>query len=380
MDRCYRVVTGERHPNPHWQTRRVAPSRRLGPRGVLAAAAAALSALHLLVADSRAADWRLEGAALMGIGVITGVLSVAVLVSAARWPVAGLGAVAVLPVVGIMWTRLGGYPIGSFADYSPRLTVYDVVILCIALLVTSVAGAALIVGVGHLGPPGFRFDTVAPIIVVLAALPGFGLSSWTERATTITGAAHTHGVVTVTGSSNSTGLATADPLTSADRVRLGAQMESARSTALLYPTLADAERAGWIPIGDFVPGAGQMLVDPTPIDAFDPAMPSALLFASSAADAPVVGVQYDVWGDDAPDGFVGQGPLWHLHAGTCEIDDERGTFTVVYEPAVTGTACGDIDARLTTTVSWMIRAWVIPGWDNPGGPFAHDHSLLTQPQ
>lgn len=339
-----------------------------------------MAALHLLVADSRGADWRLEGAVLLGVGVIAGALSVAVVVSAARWPVVGLGTLAILPVAGIMWTRLVGYPVGPFADYSPRLTVYDGVVMGIAVVVASVAGAALFIGIDHLGPPGFRFDTVAPIIVVLSALPGFGLSSWTERATTITGAAHAHGVVTVAGSSISNGLATADPLTAADRVRLGEQIEAARSAALLYPTLADAERAGWIPIGDFVPGAGQMVANPTPIDAFDPAMPSALLFASSAADAPVVGVQYDVQGDDAPDGFVGQRPLWHLHAGTCEIDDERGTITVVYEPAITGTACGNIDARLTTTVSWMIRAWVIPGWDNPGGPFAHDHSLLTQPQ
>lgn len=340
----------------------------------------ALAALHLLVADSRGTDWRLEGAALLGIGVVTGGLSVAVLVSPARWPVVVLGAVAVLPVVGIVWTRLVDYPIGPFADYSPRLTVYDVVVMCVALVVASMAGAALLIGVDHLGPPGFRFDTVAPIVVVLAALPGFGLSSWTERATTITGAAHAHGVVTVAGSSSNNGLATAEPLTTADRIRLGAQMEAARAAALLFPTLADAERAGWVPIGDFVPGAGQMLVNPSPIDAFDPAIPSALLFASSAEDAPVVGVQYDVRGDDAPDGFIGQRPLWHLHAGTCEIDDDRGTVTVVYEPAVTGTACVGIDARLTTTVSWMIRAWVIPGWDNPGGPFAHDHSLLTQPQ
>lgn len=339
-----------------------------------------MCALHLLVADGRGADWRLEGAVLMAIGVIAGALSVAVVVSAARWPVAGLGAVAVLSVAGIMWTRLVGYPIGPFADYSPRLTVYDGVVMSIALVVASLAGATLLIGVDHLGPPGFRFDTVAPLLVVLAAIPGFGVSSWTDRASSLTGAAHTHGVVTVAGSSNSNGLATAEQLTAAERVRLGAQMDVARSTAQLYPTLADAERAGWIPIGGFVPGAGQMLVDPTPIEAFDPSMPSALLFASSAEDAPVVGAQYDLRGDDAPDGFIGQGPLWHLHAGTCEVDDERGTFSVVYDPAVTGTACRDIDGRLTSTVSWMIRAWVIPGWDNPGGPFAHDHSLLTQPQ
>lgn len=380
-----------RHLDRRWQTPDVTPvadrSQSLSVRGLLAAIAALLGGLHLVVADSRGADWLVEGVVLMVIGVSAATVAAALLLTAARWPVQALGALGLVSVIGIIWTRLIGYPIGPFAEYSPRLTPFDVIVMITALIAFALAVACLTVGIEHIGSPGARFDTVAPILVAVTALVGVGLTSWTEEAAYIAGASHTHGAATGTtsgdGSSLPSGVVTAEPLDAADRVRLGEQMDRARTAATRFPTLSEARAAGWTPIGDFVPGAGQMLVDPTVAvrtRTFDPGRPSALLFASSDDDAPVVGVQYDIWGDDAPDGFLGQRPLWHLHAGTCEIDDARGSFAVVYDPGVTGTACRTIDGRLTNTIAWMIRAWVIPGWENPGGPFAHDHSLLTRPQ
>lgn len=380
-----------RHLDRRWQTPCVTPvadrSRSLSVRGLLAANAALLGGLHLVVADGRGADWLVEGVVLMAIGLSAGTIAVALLLTAARWPVQALGALGLMSVTGIIWTRLIAYPVGPFAEYSPRLTPFDVIVMVIALVASALAVASLTVGIGYIGSPGARFDTVAPILVALAALFGVSLTSWTEEAAHIAGASHTHGVAPSTSWSNdssfTSGMVTAEPLDADDRVRLGEQMERARAAATLFPTLSDARSAGWIPIGVFVPGAGQMLVDPAvarPTRSFDPGRPSALLFASSDDDAPVVGMQYDIWGSDSPDGFIGQRPLWHLHAGTCEIDDARGSFAVVYDPAVTGTACRAIDGRLNDTIAWMIRAWVIPGWENPGGPFAHDHSLLTKPQ
>ncbi|MGA0878220.1 MAG: hypothetical protein ACO3SP_03800 [Ilumatobacteraceae bacterium] len=362
-------------------------TQSLSVRGLLAALAVLFGSLHLIVADSRGADWLVEGIVLMVIGLASVTIAVTLLLTAARWPVQALGALGLVSVVGIIWTRLVGYPFGPFADYSPRLTPFDVVVMITALVISALAVATLTVGLEHIGAHGARFDTIAPIVIAMAAVFGVSLTSWTEEAAYIAGASHSHGVATTASPSNGSsilpGVVSADSLYAGDRVRLGQQMDLARTTAAKFPTLSDARTAGWIPIGDFVPGAGQMLVDPAvavQTRTFDPAAPSALLFASSADDAPVIGVQYDLWGEEAPEGFIGQRRLWHLHGGTCEISSASGSFAVVYDPAVTGTACRNIDGQLTNTIAWMIRAWVIPGWENPGGPFAHDHSLLAQPQ
>ena len=371
--RCYIQLRWHNH------TVHPASTPALSLRGFLAALGALVSGLHLVVAFSRGADWRVEGATLTSIGVLAVVSTVMILLSSATWPVGVLGGVSLISAVGIVFTRLVGYPFGPFADYTPPLTAFDIVTLVVVLITGTLAFVSLTIGVTHLGRPGLRFDTVAPIIVVLVALPGIGVNSWTEEAAYISGMSHSHGV-TIIGDSTINGLASAELLTIDQRQQLGEQMILARDMTRQFPTLTDAINAGWIAIGTFVPGSGQMVINPATAQQeriFDPARPSALLFATSDDQAPIVGVQYDLWGPDTPDGFVGQGPLWHLHAGTCVINDDRGSFALVYDQPLTGTACQSVQAQLTDEISWMIRAWVIPGWDNPRGPFAHDHPLLT---
>jgi hypothetical protein len=167
-------------------------------------------------------------------------------------------------------------------------------------------------------------------------------------------------------------------MTIEERLQFGEQLVIAREAALKFPTLADARAAGWILVGGYVSGAGQMVMDPTgnsQDQVFDPAVPQGLLYASSIDSAPIVGVQYNAWTSDgsAPRGLIGQDMLWHLHTGTCEIGD---SLTAVYDEAVTGTACSQINGALTNTTSWMIRAWVVPGWENSQGTLAHDNPLL----
>ena len=136
-----------------------------------------------------------------------------------------------------------------------------------------------------------------------------------------------------------------------------------------------------------------MLMDPTSNSqeqVFDPAVPQGLLYESSDDSAPIVGVQYNAWTSDGsiPVGFIGHDMMWHMHTGTCEISD---SFSVVYDEAVTGTACSQVKGTLTNSVSWMVRAWAIkipchfwqsifsvfgPGWESSQGPLSHENSLL----
>src|SRR6185436_18187091 len=76
------------------------------------------------------------------------------------------------------------------------------------------------------------------------------------------------------------------PLTPAQRRELAAQLVVARATAMQYPTVADATRAGYIPAGEFTPGAGAHFVNigkaagsyTSHTSVVDPANPLALIY------------------------------------------------------------------------------------------------------
>ena len=111
---------------------------------------------------------------------------------------------------------------------------------------------------------------------------------------------------------------------------------------------------------------------------FDIESPHGLIYASDELDAPIVGVQYSQWVSvsDAVSGFTGQQNLWHLHTGTCVVDGPSGEYAIPLDEPTTGSGCQDVDGTRNDTVSYMIRAWVVPGWENPYGTFAHDHPSL----
>lgn len=345
-------------------------------RGVLIALSGFIGALHLMVADTRGAEWSLEGVALAALGLIGFVLGLVLVRSRSIWPIAGTATLCTSVIVGIVVTRTSGYPFGPFRGIAAPFGAFEVFVLVSTALCLSICGAILALGADTIGEPGWRFDTLAPVAVLAAALPGLAVSSWIDDAAYLTGSAHVHGGTSI-DSSNQHGFAYRAELSADERSRLGDQLVAARTAALSTPTVADARAAGWTAVGSFVIGAGQMMIDPDlrqSMTAFDPARPVALLFASDSDDAPIVAVQYEGWTSTTtpPAGFMGQDMFWHLHAGTCLVDDIR----FAYDPPHVGSDCENVTGTRTSTISWMIRAWIVPGWENPNGTFAHDHPAL----
>ncbi|MEN9801508.1 MAG: hypothetical protein RLZ37_633 [Actinomycetota bacterium] len=325
------------------------------------------------MADTRGSDWNLEGIGLAAVGVVAIAIGLAILRMPSRWAVVSSTVLNVTVIASLILTRTSGYPLGPFEGVSAPLGAYEILVLIMSSITVSVAGACSILGRDRLGSPGLRFDTLAPVAIVAAALPGLAVSTWTDDVAYFAGAAHVHGGTTI-DSSTQHGFAYRAELTPDERRALGGQLTMARAAALTTPTLADARAAGWSEIGDPVPGGGQMMIDlerRTADTAFDPSSPVALLFASAADDAPIVAVQYEGWTTSTtpPVGFTGQDVYWHLHTGTCIVVDIR----VVYDEPHVGTKCALLGGSWTNTISWMIRAWVVPGWENPNGTFAHDH-------
>lgn len=368
---CWQTVTMPAGPPPS------APSTSFSLRGLLAALVVMTGALHLFVAPGRTADWFAEGLVLAIVGVLLVAVGLALVVSDHRVFMYVVIAITTVVTSWLIITRVSGYPFGPWSSVTPQMGAYEIFVLVLSVISFTLAVASLLVGTHHLGATGLRFDTLAPLAIVIVALPGIAVSKWTDNGAHILGSNHTHSH-TVSSNSPMPGMDHSKMMTADERLQFGQQLVEAREAALHFPTLADARTAGWILVGGYVSGAGQMLMNPSlssQDQTFDATSPQGLLYASSIDTAPIVGVQFNAWTSDgsAPSGLIGQDMLWHMHTGTCEVN---ASFVVVYDESVTGKACSGIDGKLTNTVSWMVRAWVVPGWENSQGTLAHDNPLL----
>lgn len=164
------------------------------------------------------------------------------------------------------------------------------------------------------------------------------------------------------------------PLDPSTRQRLGAQLAVARTAALRYPTVADAEAAGYRMATPYVPlvGAHYVRFDVFTGD-FDLEHPAILLFDGTGPEARTVGVSYYVSGPEPPEGFAGPNDHWHRHRALCVNEDG----VVVGGDLLSEARCRGLGGRrLDGTDGWMLHAWVVPGWDSPQGVFSTENDDL----
>lgn len=359
-----------------WQNHPMASTARVPlttVRGMIASLTVAGGLLHVAVAPGRSADWRAEGIALAVAGVIMVAVGVAVAFHRSRIMLIATSIISGLVAATLVGSRTVGYPFGPWTSSTPSMGPYEVTVLVFAIIALALSLGALMSDSDHIGDAGWRFENIAPMAVVLVALPGFVTTQWADDAAHVQGSAHSHVHNMPTASSS------ASDLSPDQRVRLGEELTIAAKAIEGFATLGDAKAAGWVYAGGYVPGAGQMMIDPTMNSRnspFAPDRPSGLLFQSSLDDARLVGVQYNAWTSDGstPTGFTGQSNMWHLHDGTCVANDS--VWALPHDVAVTGAECSLIDAKYDDTSSWMLRVWLVRGWENPNGMFAHDHPEL----
>jgi hypothetical protein len=172
------------------------------------------------------------------------------------------------------------------------------------------------------------------------------------------------------------------PLTNATRTLLAAQLIAARATALKYPTVADAKRAGFVIAGGFSPLTGAHYMDfanAIGTGPFDPTRPGSYIYDGTKPTSRIVGLMYlGPSSSTAPEGFAGPNDHWHRHANTCVI--YKPTGLVVPFPAdssVTAKQCAAVKGYFMKRTIWMVHAWVVPGWESPSGVFSHDNNDLV---
>jgi hypothetical protein len=161
------------------------------------------------------------------------------------------------------------------------------------------------------------------------------------------------------------------PIDEQTRVALELQQAAARAVVAKYPTVADAERAGYKMSTPYVPCIGAHYTNTSLARTFDPGAPSELLYDGTNPDSRIVGLSYLVFHDITPPaGFAGPNDLWHQHTfngGLC-INRDGVVIGAESTSAEDCAARGGHKAPLTNV--WMLHDWVVPGFECSWGVFA----------
>ena len=177
-------------------------------------------------------------------------------------------------------------------------------------------------------------------------------------------------------------------VSAATRLTLQHQLTLARQVAMQYPTVKDAEAAGWHRAGPFSPGLGahyfhwatitDSLIPNGTLGDSDVLHPASLIYDGTHADSRIAGLMYYSTAAGLPQGFAGGNDIWHFHTNVCivysgaTIDTPFGADTTV-TPAM----CNAVHGQLMRKTQWMLHAWVVPGYDSSEGVFSHDNAAIT---
>jgi hypothetical protein len=176
------------------------------------------------------------------------------------------------------------------------------------------------------------------------------------------------------------------PMSAADHKLLSHQLTLAQQTAMRYPTLADAERAGMRPEGPFSPGlglhvggvanygygAGSGVMTDAQIE-----HPLSWIYDGTKPDSPIAGLFYSSLVPN-PAGFAGPNDVWHQHTNICivyksgQIDTPLGA-----DHDVTTAQCSAVHGFLVKATGPLLHVWVVPGYEDSQGVFAHLNPAVT---
>ncbi len=165
------------------------------------------------------------------------------------------------------------------------------------------------------------------------------------------------------------------PLDVATHALLAQQLVEARTAALRYPTVADAQKAGMIVAGAFSPLTGAHYISLSgALAKFDPANPGSYIYDGTNPTSKIIGVMYLSSDVNPPEGFAGPNDHWHRHTNTCVIFT-GGKIAVPFpaDSSVTTSQCAQVHGLFMRRTTWMVHAWVVPGWESPAGVFSHDN-------
>ena len=156
-----------------------------------------------------------------------------------------------------------------------------------------------------------------------------------------------------------------------------------------FPTLADAEAAGYRQAGPFSPGLGIHYNPPTygsmnvdgVMDAADIANP-ILIYDGIEDSSRLAGFMYMAYQETEPEGFVGDLDRWHYHTAVCVVFGPDGSIDTPFGADLTGVTAEMCEAEggsLLDFTGYMVHVWTVPGYESPLGVFSDLNPRLTCP-
>jgi hypothetical protein len=176
-------------------------------------------------------------------------------------------------------------------------------------------------------------------------------------------------------------------LDAATRVQLLHQLSLTIDVIKKYPTVKDAEAAGYRRAGPFLPGLGTHYVGGKnnrsgTLTDDDILHPSTIIYDGTKPDSPIAGFMYMsvATGPSAkePEGFAGPNDHWHYHTGVCVTPGGNGVVEALgFDGSITEAECKAKNGRFVAATQYLLHVWTVPGYSNPLGVFGHANPALT---
>lgn len=169
---------------------------------------------------------------------------------------------------------------------------------------------------------------------------------------------------------------------------LDGQLDQTRTLIAKYPTVKDAEAAGWHRAGPYSPGLGAHYtptkfkmnadgkIDPEDIDS------PTLIYDGIEADSKLAGFMYQIYSLDtvnAPEGFAGGNDQWHYHTNVCIVVRPGGGIDAPLgaDTSAPKELCDKYGGTLIANTGYMVHVWTVPGYESSQGVFSNVNPALT---
>jgi hypothetical protein len=177
-----------------------------------------------------------------------------------------------------------------------------------------------------------------------------------------------------------------EPMDAATTALLAHQLARTAELVERYPTIADAEAAGYRRYGPFSPGLGthyakgaRTLVGDTIDD--ENVLNPMLVFDGITPDAKLAGFMYIAFGSGGPpEGFAGPNDVWHYHTNVCIVLKPDGTIDAPLgadRENVPVELCNSYGGILIRDTGYMLHVWTVPGYESPDGVFHEVNAAIT---
>jgi len=403
-------------PEPVAREARPTAARRTPAFWTLAVLCAAAGLIHLVMVPTHFDASTADGVAFLAAGWAQLLLAVALVLRPRRSTVVAAGLVTVACIGAWVMAHSVGLPFGAHKGAAETATFVSQVTVALeaAFLLLAVAVVANPrIGTRHRGL-GLAFAGIA--ILATVALTTAAVASPSARSSghgdEAAAGGHGHGAGAghdAAGAGSDTAKTASDrgyslldnghehaaaepePLTQEEELLQLQQLSHAYQLQARYPTLADAEAAGYTQAGPFAPGlgvhyspmGGGFLGGETDGPAGAPEVGAAqLIYDGTTPDSRIAGFMYMArsFTEEPQEGFVGNEDVWHYHTNVCLVFGPDGVEVPLgADLSATQAQCDEFGGFLIPRTNYMVHLWTVPGYESSEGLYSNLNPALTCP-